>query len=618
MLKPHLSLLLFVKMFERFVGSCVDRSKLRLNWKPTDCNSLNDKDSRYFWLRNDSSFAVIDFESNNKLIEHHFHSNNESSSKIICIESCFLQIDHSKPSTSFDGNDQNFLSENDRVVASNDIDEKFGLYVVVRHKATSKKQEVYILHCFNLEFGYIVSSLELDFEPTNILVLKDARFSRGNLQICRSLDDFHHIVLIGSNFGKLILCNPDWSSSRAHEQENVLEPFEMENLVDLSPDWDPKIAFRIDILNVAISSLFLLNTANFIIVGFNIGTFMIMSTLNFQPLFLSEYGSLKMPVRKFEYQEPENDPRATLYLWVVRQSSSRVHVELHQMCFSDKSSEHSYKKFESCFSRFNFPVDNCAKVLSVQTLELQSGNDVTLSDDRSTDRNLFYITWLSGDSSVDETGRYFTKSSANKRLKGALFDLNGWYYAQMPRRFDLHGERQFSAPKNRRQVDFLIVHDYGCLQCLDECCLAVKTLPDCIERCHYDSAAVYASSIGFQSILVTDDKFYDLQICNLKRQALNYILYNEKIFTEDSWLQINEILNNGTINDVQYPEEFSFHLVKEQICDSLFNDRNFDVLIRLVSILTSADSNNDIFGQWLWRKSIDLKTEFDEYCKLKI
>ena len=73
--------------------------------------------------------------------------------------------------------------------------------------------------------------------------------------------------------------------------------------------------------DVFVSSLTHIPSLSVLAVGYNIGLFQLYDVTSLELLFSSDADNLPSPVLQVLYQEPEDDPRESVYLWVVRGGS---------------------------------------------------------------------------------------------------------------------------------------------------------------------------------------------------------------------------------------------------------------------------------------------------------
>ncbi|XP_012935515.1 protein ELYS [Aplysia californica] len=205
---------------------------------------------------------------------------------------------------------------------------------------------------------------------------------------------------------------------------------------------------------VCVTSLKYLSQAGELAVGFNFGSFQLWRLYNPVLDYSSNYNP-GLAVTNFIAQEPENDPRNFVYLWVGhddydRESTDTVaFVSLYQLSFLKKDVYAGfgvfYDELESVCARMDhhltvdpymndFTTTRNSRILSCFTISHPFYKPVeSLSDSydeglHSNDLSLSVFVWRS-------------ESKQQKRISHwmCVFDLNRWYHAQMPHSIRCHG-----------------------------------------------------------------------------------------------------------------------------------------------------------------------------------
>jgi hypothetical protein len=207
---------------------------------------------------------------------------------------------------------------------------------------------------------------------------------------------------------------------------------------------------------VVVSSLSFVPQIGGLLVGYNFGAWQFWNisaaasggkgapaTLDYS----SPYSSEALPVTGFCFQEPENDPRNFVYVWVLRGEndldsqeekeavSSHASISLNAMAFGTKDENDSglvlYSGLASCQRRFHHTLGENSGSLCIcgATLSLSAPGhgisgivkkDLSELEDGQSNLGLCVFLWEAVRPSHD--GRFFM----------GIFDLNAWYQAQMP------------------------------------------------------------------------------------------------------------------------------------------------------------------------------------------
>ncbi|XP_055864357.1 protein ELYS-like [Biomphalaria glabrata] len=197
---------------------------------------------------------------------------------------------------------------------------------------------------------------------------------------------------------------------------------------------------------VNVTSLKYLEQAGILAIGFNFGCFQLWKLYNPVLDYSSRFVPNSVQVSNFVVQEPENDPRNFVYLWVVHDEDSEDNVAcscLYQLSFAKKDIYAGfgmfYDELESVCPRLDhkFTLDpyskdtkttwNSSLVASYTILNPFYTPPLTLTDSFEeglfgNDRSLSIFVWKAeGKQGGDEVKHWM-----------AIFDLNRWYHAQMP------------------------------------------------------------------------------------------------------------------------------------------------------------------------------------------
>ena len=226
---------------------------------------------------------------------------------------------------------------------------------------------------------------------------------------------------------------------------------------------------------VVVSALEYVPPIGALLVGYNFGSWQLwnVSAVNSRSVpisleFSSLYVSEALPVVGFAFQEPENDPRNFVYIWVLRGENdldseeeksglrSRASVSLQALAFQAKDESDAgvlYSGLLSCNRRFSCQLDNLKEedesikgslCLGASALPLPSSGygmgrkDVSEVEDGQLNLGLCSFLWevlyKADDQLTEDAHRYFL----------GIFDLNAWYQAQMPDSIEIDPASQCS------------------------------------------------------------------------------------------------------------------------------------------------------------------------------
>ncbi|BFZ23615.1 hypothetical protein BsWGS_26653 [Bradybaena similaris] len=216
---------------------------------------------------------------------------------------------------------------------------------------------------------------------------------------------------------------------------------------------DDNIEKVLDEDTVTVTSIKYLSQAGTLAVGFNFGSFQLWRLYNPVLDYSSRFSSHGVAVSHFVVQEPENDPRNFVYLWVGHDDltvDSISSVCLYQLSFTKK---HIYPGFGMFYEELE---SVCARLDHKLTLDPYSSDLMTTRCSSIVDCytivNPYYTPPSKLSDSFDEglhtndlSLSVFVWRAESKRTGGVtkhwmcIFDLNRWYHAQMPHALRCHG-----------------------------------------------------------------------------------------------------------------------------------------------------------------------------------
>lgn len=309
---------------------------------------------------------------------------------------------------------------------------------------------------------------------------------------------------------------------------------------------------------VVVSSLTFIPQIGGVLAGFNFGAwqFWNVSTANVRgsaPISLeysSAYASQDLPVVKFCFQEPEDDPRNFVYVWVLRGDNDLdseeekeaianfATITLHALAFSSKDDNYAgvlYSGLVSCQKRFHHRLDALSSeeesstqkakgslCLAGSTMPLPSPNhagsqglgaknDASDIDDGQTNLGLCNFLWeVIGppNANHDMPAKYFL----------GTFDLNAWYQAQMPSEIILTPTSQCSYFSFCSLDESLVDEKHPSAHLID-CRVDLTTLSRYTSSTNAEQH-FYPSSLAFNLICFLDFGFIHATHLGLQRKIL--------------------------------------------------------------------------------------------------
>ncbi|RUS72601.1 hypothetical protein EGW08_019636, partial [Elysia chlorotica] len=207
---------------------------------------------------------------------------------------------------------------------------------------------------------------------------------------------------------------------------------------------------------VWVSSLTYMAQAGTLAIGFSFGCFQLWRLYNPVLDYSSRYNPDNQAVTHFLSQEPENDPRNFVYLWVVYDNASDDSISsicLYQLSFTKKDAYANfgifYDELESVCPRLDHKLTG--DPYSVQhgaTIRSAVVNCYTLQNPLYTPPSILSESFEDGFHGNDSSLSVFVwradssqagRGSATSSYWLSVFDMNRWYHAQMPHAMRCHG-----------------------------------------------------------------------------------------------------------------------------------------------------------------------------------
>ncbi|CAI8030968.1 Protein ELYS [Geodia barretti] len=196
--------------------------------------------------------------------------------------------------------------------------------------------------------------------------------------------------------------------------------------------------------SLAITSLHFAPQILCLLIGYSIGSFQLYDMRKMDVVHASPPPKTPIPVTHFTFQEPENDPKNNVYIWVARGSPEHANLDvenkltLYQVLFDHKVCGERgtiYQDFSRCGPGFLYPLTPTptrphpnrslsSSLLLCRTVELsRSGREPDESHDpafHGPDLTVAMFVWGCGD-------------PAHRDYIIGVFDLNQYYHSQVPR-----------------------------------------------------------------------------------------------------------------------------------------------------------------------------------------
>ncbi|KAF2361736.1 ELYS beta-propeller domain [Trinorchestia longiramus] len=400
--------------------------------------------------------------------------------------------------------------------------------------------------------------------------------------------------------------------------------------------------------SVAVTALLYIPQIASLAIGYNFGAFQLYNLCGLAIDCASPYEEGVPGVISFAYQEPENDPRNCVYLWLCRsitpdafqsQESSGAVCTLYSMTYEKREwiEGHglSYQGLSAISPRFEFEADGspqggcegCPTVLftshtitrpsppttppplaSCPPSLLLGATDDEGSSGHVSDLSLCLFGWYSR--TRDERGRSFTQHFV------ALFDINQWYQAQMP------GSVRLTPGKLCPYFSF---HQLNRVPCgANERVLAASPLTTCNITRHMAPAGSserdwYPASLSYGVGVLSSSGTAWYQCRSSQQSCLRWLLAQGPaavIMCPDEAVARCSFAGLSTESDLSSPRLNSKKSDRETVLEVCLSQHLLSVLSECVSEFSegrfaSLGCTLPSLLHWAWDRVTDTKTDID-------
>ncbi|KAK0419896.1 hypothetical protein QR680_014391 [Steinernema hermaphroditum] len=512
-----------------------------------------------------------------------------------------------------------------------------GLVVAVKDRARTVYPN-YLAYCV-IGFGIVAKTIGIDYPITSVECMIDSADIAEKSQLAEHFASFPQLIAVGTEQGHCYITH--FGLSRPVAVDNPREPVKPPRTIDCTKPYHKKPTGFQPVYNyenitvpvmssgdVYISALCYVNRCFTLFIGFNFGAVL---SLNLSSQRLEMRHVSPGPVVSFALQEPEDDPRPQLFLWVGcnGRRDARPVLRLFSINFlaADEETETTYenavysKPYIAPFLEW-YP-EECSRLISLRTVYMnRSESDLIRKEDGSEAS----IIGASGGFGSRMTSSLMLVSWIAKRTNsikyyGSLFDLNNLYYRRLVRRIeqDKTAAKQFHtmavySSKESGTEDFILKAG----DILD----VVADVDYGITRFKNNSAdhadqLMYPSSYEFKCFALSQHSMGDLRITSLQRQVLER--YAEKLleFIERPLLPAQYLRAIGieSQNAQQFKTKPEMALILSAM---LYYDHSAEVVEVIQSFketITLTLSLKDL-AEWIWREVELTKKRLDEIAHL--
>lgn len=328
----------------------------------------------------------------------------------------------------------------------------------------------------------------------------------------------------------------------------------------------------------------------------------------------------------FDFQEPEEDPKNLCYLWILRGSTVKEcgeyglsSVQLTSLLFSTKrwinGYGYLYSGFESSTLIFDYDLtgfpyqadrDNCSSSMVINYGTLLLGSPWYLratNEDYTPDTTLFYFSWEATNETSDEPIQYF-----------AVFDINQFYRAQMPRNIELSGDLQlcqflgfFSMAEISTDVPNETILDFS----IDASTIQRFQSNNFVHDLHF-----HPSSLSFVTKALTDQSVVVSHYYGLQRLNLHHITSKgPNVLTDPKRLLKNAVTVGLCMTKDIHNENLASQ--REFLLALLLERNEIALILNIATAIGTGDLiiqnfNMKTIIEWIWSRISITKAAIDE------
>ncbi|MGH0136013.1 UNVERIFIED_CONTAM: hypothetical protein FKN15_001725 [Acipenser sinensis] len=369
---------------------------------------------------------------------------------------------------------------------------------------------------------------------------------------------------------------------------------------------------------------------NQLAVGFSDGCLQLWNMKSFKKEYHSQLEGGRVSVHALMFQEPENDPRNSCYLWAVQsaQDSEGDVVSLHllQLAFGDKkclaSGQILYEGLEYCEERYSQDLTGgvfslraqatSTRLLGCQTIENfrnHPDRDESMNDASSPDTSVAIFSWQVKSYGQGKPSTYL-----------GVFDINRWYHAQMP--------------DSLRTGEFLHNCSYFALWSLDAVTVtSPNPLLDILVHERSLSRGLpptspppeqffYPSTYNFDATCLLDLGIVHLTCSGFQKETLSFLKKSGPCLSEAIPDGYSRCLMAGLLSprlaDVQ-PSSLTQEEQLEAILSTVVKTSSFCLITGCIKQWTREEqprsgANLRFVLEWAWNKLVRTKDELDSIC----
>ncbi|EFO17553.2 hypothetical protein LOAG_10945 [Loa loa] len=496
-------------------------------------------------------------------------------------------------------------------------DQSFGVIMAVN----DEQNEEYFLAYYSIKMSRIVKKILMRKKITKVLTVLDATKKSEIKCLHENLKDFSHLVAVGTYGGDCLLIhfgidlpnvtdrelrNPPFSS-------NLCKPYISDGRFNFVAN--NGAMYPVSVEEIHVTAITYLERCKTIAIGFSCGAFITVNLVNGND---ASYYYSSSPVYGFSCQEPMDDPRPVLYLWVAYSQGKQKspHAKLFVINFPNDEG-HSPNEWT-----FNDPMiinyltwcpEKCTEWLSFRTVVSSPSRENTtrnsISERVLTTEDLLRVNM------IDTSRVLMTWKTTKNTVEGALFDLNAFYYKRLPRQITFT-ESFLKLNSFLSLFTLPTVNDQ--LTCLDYLINYSGVWQHQSPYSETNDFFIFAPSYSFEIIAFNGNREFTIFVPSIQKVVLKWLDENfEDAIGQKSDLAcayLNAVGLAKTPVDISESSQTSAVPLENEsviISSLLFNGEINDTLKKHIITFQSYDTIHQI-ASLIWKEVVNAKQRFDE------
>jgi hypothetical protein len=363
---------------------------------------------------------------------------------------------------------------------------------------------------------------------------------------------------------------------------------------------------------------------NALCIAFNFGGYQVYDLKTLDLLFRGDTSQVKTAVINFSFQEPEEDPKNYCYLWMTRGSTVKEFIDeecasihLNVMTFKDKTwvddFGYLYTNFvnSSCMFEYDctgFPYladsENCSLSVIINCGTIEQGSPwyfKSNEDEGANDLSLFFVAWEATNETTDAPLTYF-----------AVFDINQYYQAQVPRVFDVS--------KDNHLCPYFGIFSLSevTTQLPNETILDFRINPNSIRRyrsnlCNHD-LHYFPSSLSFDASVLTEKSSIDVAFLGLQNYNLSTISSKGSSVVIDPKAALKMCFQAGLLPVIPPQDTKSQRIALLQV---MLQNEQMNFLLNIIKSWSTREYDHigcslEFLMEWIWSQVGSLKSCIDQ------